>query len=332
MFPGIADEPIVATTHNTAPMTEPDEHARLASLYSLDLIGGERDERFDRVTRLAARALDVPIALVTLLDDSQQFMCSAFGTEPADAPRADSFCTYAITDDASILVVEDTLADPRFITSPFVVDEPHIRFYAGAAISTVEGHRVGTVCVLDVVPRTFDEHDQAILSDLADLVNQELRNTSLAMTDTLTSLANRRAFEAATERFLGLSERHGEPVSMIFADVNGLKQVNDLDGHQAGDLLLRRAAAAFASSTRSSDVVARVGGDEFVMLLYGADGSQAGRVIDSIERFIAQDNDAQRLEPDLSVSFGIATAQAGDDVASFVARADEAMYRAKQSR
>lgn len=307
------------------------ESARLASLYSLDLIGGGSDERFDRITRLAARALDVPFALVTLLDDRQLFMCSAFGTEPTDGPRADTFCTHAIGEDPPILVVEDTLNDSRFRASPFVIDEPYIRFYAGAVISAPGGHRVGTVCVLDTEPRAFDAHDQATLLDLADLVNQELRHTSLAMTDPLTSLANRRALEAATKRFVELGRRQDEPVSLIFADVNGLKRVNDIDGHQAGDLLLRRAAAAFSASTRSSDVVARLGGDEFVMLLYGSDEDQTRGIVDKIERFIAQDNDAQRSSPDLSVSFGVARAHSDDDAMSFVARADRAMYESKRA-
>ncbi|MGB3734377.1 MAG: sensor domain-containing diguanylate cyclase, partial [Ilumatobacter sp.] len=311
-------------------MTDPTESARLASLFSLGLVGSERNERFDRITRLAARALDMPISLVTLLDDTQQFMCSAFGTEPTRTPRTDSFCTHAVTEGTDMLIVEDACADPRFASLSFVAGPPFVRFYAGASISAPSGDRVGSLCVLDTRTRTFDEDDRATLRDLADLVNQELQNTSLTLTDELTSLANRRAFEAATARFIDLGVRRNEPVSVIFADVNGLKLVNDSHGHQAGDVLLRRGAAAFSSSTRASDVVARLGGDEFAVLLYGSDAAEARSVVDKVERFIAQDNDTQQREPDLSISFGIATAGADDDVDSLVARADQAMYESKR--
>ncbi|MGB3733729.1 MAG: GAF domain-containing protein, partial [Ilumatobacter sp.] len=118
-----------------AAMTDPTESARLASLFSLGLVGSERNERFDRITRLAARALDMPISLVTLLDDTQQFMCSAFGTEPTRTQRTDSFCTHAITEGADMLIVEDARADPRFASLSFVTGPPFVRFYAGASIS-----------------------------------------------------------------------------------------------------------------------------------------------------------------------------------------------------
>jgi len=307
-----------------------DKHvARLAALYALDLIEGRPSERFDRISRIASGALNTPIALITLLDDDEQFFCSAVGTKRTGTSRTDSFCTHAITGAERVMIVADTHDDERFIDNPLVTQSPHIRFYAGVPI-TAAGQRVGTLCVLDVEPRQMSATQLAVLRDLAALVEQELHHTNVALTDTLTGLANRRAFEAAAQRFVALGRRRSEDVSFIFADVNGLKRVNDSTGHIDGDGLLRRVAQVLEDCTRRSDIAARLGGDEFAVLLYGSSANQAAAIVDKIQHCIESNN---RLEPDaspMSVALGVATLRADDDVLSLVARADAAMYEAKR--
>ncbi len=303
--------------------------ARLAALYALDLIEGEPSERFDRIARVASRSLDVPIALITLIDDDQQFFCAAVGTDTSGTSRADSFCTHAIAVSDPVMVVPDTHHDQRFIDNALVIGDPGIRFYAGAPISTA-GQRIGTLCVIDTEPRQITADDIQTLRDLADMVEQELHHTRMAMTDTLTGLANRRAFDASAERFLALGHRRSEPVSVVFADVNGLKLVNDESGHIHGDALLRRAAAALSANTRTADTVARIGGDEFAVLLYGVGADDAAAIVDNIQHSIALSNELAPAVAPLSVAFGISTSQADDDVTSLVGRADDAMYESKR--
>ncbi len=320
--------------HNPGPRDFPlphNEADRLASLYRLELLDAPPGERFDRIARLAGRAMAAPVALVTLLDADEQQMCAALGTDIGVVERADTFCTHTILEPDDLLVVPDTHDDARFSSLPSVSAGPHIRFYAGVAIHAPDGQKIGSMCVLDVEPRTLSPADELVLRDLGALVERELLHTSLAMTDSLTGLANHRAFMAASERFLSLGRRRSEPVSIIFADVNGLKAVNDRLGHVDGDDLLRRAAAAISSSTRASDVVARLGGDEFAAVLYDADGAQAEAVISKIRHGVAADNDGRPSAVELSIALGAATARPADTITELVARADAAMFSDKQS-
>ncbi len=307
------------------------ETGRLASLYRLDLLDEAHDERFERISRIASRALAAPFALVTLLDADDQRFCASFGFDIDTTPRADSFCNYAIIAPDDVLVVPDAHLDPKFAGVPFVTGTPYIRFYAGVAVKSPGGQPIGTVCVLDTQPRTFGPDDEALLGDLGALVERELLHTSVSLSESLTGLANRRAFMAAVDRFLPLGARRSEPVSVIFADVNDLKLVNDMLGHAEGDALLQRTAVALATSTRSSDVVARIGGDEFAVVLYDTDAEAVAAVIDKIRERVHADNEGVRSGRALSVAFGAATAQPDDTAGELVARADAAMVADKRS-
>ncbi len=314
-------------------MTEPtpiSESARLGHLYALDLLDGPADERFDRITRVASRALRIPIALVSLVDADRQWFCSAQGLSATETPRGDAFCSHAIADDAPTMIVENALEDPRFAENPLVLNDPNIRFYAGAPIASPGGPLVGTLCIIDTAPRKLLLADIEVLRDLADLVERELLYTGLALTDSLTGLANRRAFTAATNRLVPLAARRYESVSVLCLDLDGLKLVNDEHGHAVGDELLRRTGRIISESIRSSDLVARVGGDEFFAVLYGADENVASRVVADIFDAVAIDNARRPGDPALSISIGVACAAAGESSESVVRRADAAMYRMKR--
>jgi diguanylate cyclase (GGDEF)-like protein len=317
-------EPFEAAQHD-------DETDRLTSLYQLDLLDSGQDERFDRIARIARRALDAQIALVTLLDHDEQQFCGSVGTELTGTRREDSFCTHAIVTPGNLLIVPDTLLDPRFADLPIVKSAPHIRCYAGAPITTPDGQPIGTLCVLDTEPRTFTADDEAVLHDLANLVEREILYTSFGMTDSLTGLPNRRAFMAAAERLIVLGRRRSESVAVIFADVNGLKRVNDQFGHVDGDALIRCAGSAISRPMRTSDIVARLGGDEFAVLLYDADASAAATVIDKINEQIAVENQDAAPHLTLSIALGAAIARPDDTVTDLIVRADAAMFEAKRT-
>lgn len=155
------------------PPPAPDEFQRLSLLKSLDLLDGASPPVLDRITRMATRLFRVPVALVTLLDEQRQWFLSRTGLELRETPRSDSFCGHAIVQ-AGTLVIADTLDDPRFSDNPLVIGPPHIRFYAGRPLHSRHGVALGTLCLIDHQPRSFDADDVAALDDLADMAQAYL--------------------------------------------------------------------------------------------------------------------------------------------------------------
>ncbi|MBC7182565.1 MAG: GAF domain-containing protein, partial [Marinobacter sp.] len=140
----------------------PDEAHRLSALDELALLDTPPEERFDRLTRLAARTLDAPIALVSLVDRNRQWFKSRHGLDAPETARDVSFCGHAILREEP-LIIENALNDERFQDNPLVTGTPNIRFYAGAPLHDRHGHRVGTLCVIDRKPRSFTDEDKALL-------------------------------------------------------------------------------------------------------------------------------------------------------------------------
>ena len=150
----------------------PDETERLRALHEHGILDTPPEERFDRITRLARRLLDVPAAMVTLIDSERQWFKSTAGFEVTETPRDLAFCSYTVQQD-EMFIVPDALADPRFADNPVVADGPRLRFYAGRPVH-IDGRRVGTLCVVDSRPRHLGEDDKKALDDLAQLVEKEL--------------------------------------------------------------------------------------------------------------------------------------------------------------
>ena len=153
-------------------LTTPDEEQRVAALHGLDILDTHPEERFDRITHLAASSFAVPMALVSLVDRERQWFKSAYGFDATETSREASFCSHAVSA-REVLVVPDTFHDPRFSDNPLVTDGPRIRFYAGCPIF-VGSSCVGTVCVLDHRPRQIDAEAVNLLRYLASLVELEL--------------------------------------------------------------------------------------------------------------------------------------------------------------
>lgn len=160
------------TPHTAAPLPA-DEARRLQVLIDLDLLDSPPDERFDRITRLAARLFDVPTALISLIDAERQWFKSRVGLTLDQTPRSSSFCAHAILQD-DVMVVTDACRDERFAHSPLVQGAPGIRFYAGSPIETGAGVRIGTLCIIDRVPREFGHEERTLLRDLAAVVANEV--------------------------------------------------------------------------------------------------------------------------------------------------------------
>ncbi|HET7084825.1 MAG TPA: MBL fold metallo-hydrolase [Rhizomicrobium sp.] len=148
------------------------EEERLAALHKLNLLDTGAEERFDRHARIAAAALNAPVALITLVDRDRQWFKSHLGFDFSETPRDIGFCSHAVLADAP-LIVNDALTDDRFAENPAVVGDPHVRFYAGIPLHA-GGACVGALCIVDHKPRNLSPAQLGMLHDIARLVEQEM--------------------------------------------------------------------------------------------------------------------------------------------------------------
>lgn len=308
-----------------------DEALRLDALEKQQITDTPRDEAFDRVVRLACAALEAPIGAITFIESERQWIKAEQGLGVRETPREQSFCTHALLGD-DMLVVEDAARDPRFCTNPHVTAENGIRFYAGAPLTTREGFKLGTLCVVDHIPRKINQRDRSLLRDMAAIVVSEMELRRRIGTDALTGLYTRRFLDELGEREILRARRTQAPLTAAFIDADHFKSINDTYGHPAGDAVLRGLGPAIRKSLRATDLLGRYGGEELVLLLPETSLEQAAPVLERLR----QDVEAMHI-PDLqgrkvTVSIGAAELRP-DDVtfADLLARADAALYRAKQS-
>ncbi|MGC1456684.1 MAG: EAL domain-containing protein [Steroidobacteraceae bacterium] len=151
------------------PGIDQDEASRLAALRNLCILDTPPEESFDGITRLAAKTMQVPILLLSLMDECRQWFKSKVGLDASETPREISFCTHTISG-REPLVVCDTLLDQRFANNPLVVDEPRIRAYLGVPIYSRAGHAIGTLCAIDRRPRNFGAEHVETMSNCAKAV------------------------------------------------------------------------------------------------------------------------------------------------------------------
>ena len=168
---------LIASADGSVPAPKPPNEAeRLEQLQHFCILDTTKDSRFDRITRLTAELLDVPIVLLSLVDEAREWFKSAIGTEITEIKREHGFCAHAILiDSAEPMLVPDTLLDPRFATHPFVLAGPKLRFYAGAPLITAAGYKIGMLCLHDTKPRpNFGTHEKRILAQFAAIAMDEI--------------------------------------------------------------------------------------------------------------------------------------------------------------
>lgn len=205
--------------------TPPDEESRLKLLHALNILDTPSEEVFDRITRLVARILDVPIALVSLVDTERQWFKSRIGIDTNETPREVAFCAHAIAQ-TTPLIVTDTTQDSRFMSNALVTGNPNIRFYAGVPLRSIGGLSIGTLCAIDSKPRQLSPDEISILIDLAALVSKEMQMREAMLLSHARSEQAIQALEDVEARFRTIFERAGVGIAMVAPD-GGWLRVND---------------------------------------------------------------------------------------------------------
>ncbi|CCD95346.1 conserved hypothetical protein [Bradyrhizobium sp. ORS 375] len=305
-----------------------DDTRRLETLAELDVLDTPRERAFDRLTALCRKIFDVPMSTLTFVDGHRQWFKAAEGMADHEGDRRPAFCNYAIQE-LEPLIVTDTHRDPRFADNVLVHGRPFIRFYAGAQLR-IAGVNVGTLCALDTKPRSFSLHDVAILKDLAAIAIDELMLRNLSMRDSLTGALSRRAFRSEGERLRALAERHGHKLTCALLDIDHFKSVNDQYGHAVGDLVLSKVVEACRAVLRESDVIGRLGGEEFGIILPHASLGEAMAVLEKMRSAVAGLVIETSCGPlRVTASFGAVDFTPGLPFDAMLERADLAMYSAK---
>ena len=442
------------------------EAERLEKLRSYRILDSLPEEAYDRIVRLAARMFDVPVVLISLIEDERQWIKAQYGAELKELDRRLTFCSHVICQD-NVFVVEDTRKDARFMNNPFVTGAPYLRFYAGAPLRAAAGLNLGTIAIMGNQPRGMREDEKQSLADLAAMVidaldvrlladradaaesrmldameclpdgfvlydkddrlvycnqryreiyaestayivpgatfeqiirkgvengqyadaagkeeawiaerlenhrnpgepieqhlpgdtwlrvqerrtsegglvgfrfditrlkRQERELARLAWTDSLTGAMNRGRFMELAGKEIDRVRRHGGKMSLLLLDVDHFKQINDRDGHAAGDAVLAELVRRWQSALRSHDLIGRVGGEEFGVLLPEIDARGAASVAEKLRGItdgLPFAFEGQLLR--VTTSIGVATFAGGDDLPNLFRRADRALYDAKES-
>lgn len=341
-----------------------DSHAearRQAALEAYDVLDTAPEQAFDDIVRLAANLCGAPGAVISLIDHDRQWFKARVGVGIGQAPRGVAICDHAIRTPERLLEVADVRADLRFSRIRMDIAGRPLRFYAGMPLRSPDGHALGTICVLDVVPRTLDTAQRDGLQVLARQTQHLLelrryaneqrrllaereafalrleaaradlqrRNEQLehhAHHDQLTGLMNRVGLAQLWQRPELMARLQSAPYSLMLIDVDHFKQVNDRHGHLLGDRALQAVADAVASTVRVGDIAVRYGGEEILVVLPETRLSNAVEVGERIRDRVMRSS----LPFVLTVSIGVAAGEPGDSWAEQVFdRADQALYRAK---
>lgn len=309
-----------------------DEPGRLAALRRLEVLDTPPEPPFENVVSLVREILRVPIAAVSLIDADRQWFKACSGMSITQTTREESLCTHTVAQ-RDPMIITDISADPRFADHPIVQGDSDVRSYLGIPLRTADGYNIGSLCAVDTEPRMFSAEDVAVLTRFARIVVDELELRRIAARDQLTGALTRRGFLEAASQERERFSRYGRPASLAIIDLDHFKAINDTYGHPAGDVVLRQVAAVLDVMRRPNDLLGRLGGEEFAMLMPETTRDAALAAAERYRRAIAaapiEITPGTRLP--VTASFGVAQIDPGlASVEDWCAAADAPLYAAKR--
>lgn len=321
---------------------------KLAQLSESTFFATPIEERFERITRLARRALNVPVAAITFLNEEKQWFKSVAGWTVTELPNDHSFCPITLAA-GQLTVFEDTQQDAVVRKHPLVLSGPHFRFYAGIPITDENDNLCGTFCIFDQKPRQLSVQDRAALADLAaltqrEIVSEHMRSVHVSLTsklgiarreammDPLTRLWNRRGASVLITAALDTATEQHTSVAVAVLDLDNFKRINDSYGHQIGDEVLRKTALRLVQNVRASDSICRVGGDEFLLLMKDTDAATAADTTERVRSGVTQTPIPTRqgyVTVSTSVGYAVHDGSEKTTVDELIDRADQALLQSK---
>ena len=324
------------------------EQQRLEALNDLGILYIPLEDRFDRITRTICRLFDVPIAYVSLIDSDTQWIKSIQGLDLIDCPRNTSICAHTLLVD-EFIACENLTLDERFKDSLFVTEGLKLRFYVGFVLKS-HGQNIGTLCMVDTKPHTFNDDDLEAMRDIASWAQTEVNLTQLsevqvqliteldqaqrdAKLDDLTELWN----QMATKEILGRAyQRHlltSDPLTAMMVDIDNFKKINDDYGHPFGDTVIKQIAHTLRTSLRPSDSIGRYGGDEFLVILENCPFERAAELGQRLLEHINQldfSYDGKSICVSISIGFSATDKLEVKSPAQLLDAADKSLYKAKK--
>jgi diguanylate cyclase (GGDEF)-like protein len=305
---------------------------RLTAVANAELRGHLGDPDLNAIVETLRLACRVPIAFINIVTENLQTYPAEVGIGAActSVPDAVSFCSEVVNTGRD-LSIADVTTHPVYAQNPLVLSGA-VRAYAGVPLIDDDAV-VGSLSIFDDQVRTFSNDDLALLRHLSRLATSVLALRRTARTDALTGLPNREVFFDRVERALARADRNGAMVCVMYFDVDDFKRINDTYGHDAGDQVLVELGRRVHSLLRLADTLARIGGDEFVILyedLHDVASAQrlATRLLESMKAPWLVDGEALTI----SVSVGVAVAEsAPTSYREMLKHADAALYEAKRS-
>ncbi len=320
------------------------EIARLEALCCYGILDSEPSSDMVLLTKVAAEICDCPVSTITLIDENRGCYYTKVGLDEdvKETPREISLCGHVVFHQQT-MIISDTLQDNRFNNNPRVLDDPPLRFYAGVPLINKDGYALGTLCVIDRAPKTLSLKQVKMLEMLRDVIVQRLESDyeSLKRTeklsyqathDVLTGLVNRFEFERRLDRVFSESVTDTSEHVLCYMDLDNFKQVNDSFGHISGDYLLQEIGQLLGRHIRKRDTLARIGGDEFGLIMEHCSIKQAQRVAKNLIKTLNKTEfDIEGNNMDIGISIGITLIDTScDNMIELLKKVDQACYSAKK--
>ena len=267
---------------------DPDkEEERLAALYRYGLLDTPTEAAFDSITHVAKIALNVPIALITLIDKNRQWFKSRQGVRVLETSRDISFCARTIEGDKPLLI-PNLRKDPLFTKNPLVCGFPFLRFYSGVPLRTKDGFNIGSLCILGYRSRRLKMEEITVLTELARLTMDQIELRHIADTDYLMGIATRIALLNAGKREAERARQTGQPLSVALLEIDQFKEISKKFGYIVSDEILRTLVDGCKSVLNDSNFFARVGDGRLAILFPGTSSANAQEVTGKIMSIVEE--------------------------------------------